>query len=152
MVTTNFMCEQRFSLRTQSYADLWYNSQLFYWIWPPVIQTELDQYRNSWNNHTVRSQKNKQMPSGSTPQNFLTLPENYGGQYCAIPVDRAFIQQLRERIPVSREEAMRWVSDEFAALAGDVYDEIGSPVISLTTAWTVFQQMEPLLRAQMDTM
>ncbi|KAJ7197874.1 hypothetical protein C8J57DRAFT_1442623 [Mycena rebaudengoi] len=37
---------------------------LFNWIWPPVVQGELDHLTARWNSHVIRRQRNKLMPSG----------------------------------------------------------------------------------------
>ncbi|KAF9502150.1 hypothetical protein BDN71DRAFT_1343800, partial [Pleurotus eryngii] len=40
---------------------------LFNWIWPPLVQEQLDIFREYWNNHRISKQKNKLLPSGTSP-------------------------------------------------------------------------------------
>ncbi|KAK6988481.1 hypothetical protein R3P38DRAFT_3443843 [Favolaschia claudopus] len=49
-------------------------------------------------------------------------------------------------IETPREEAFRWVPDEFAALAFEVYIHLGSPTIEALSGWAIFNAMAPLIR------
>ena len=56
------------------------------YVYIPVVQKELDVFRVSvWNNHRVRKQKDKELPSG-VPEHIYTCPEQHGGEKCGIPV------------------------------------------------------------------
>ncbi|OBZ68444.1 hypothetical protein A0H81_11429 [Grifola frondosa] len=123
--------------------------KLFNWIWPPIIQQELDKFRDSWNMHTVRKQRNKVMPSGSTPTMFFTSPEMWGGKRVSVPVPKIAVNALRETLPITREEAFRFVDDEFAAFANGVFEELGKPIIDVGTAWLVFERMALILCEQL---
>jgi hypothetical protein len=46
-------------------------------------------------------------------------------------------------IEMSREEAFRWVSDEFNVLAIKVYEDSGSPKMETLTGWAIFNAMAP---------
>ncbi|KAF7975358.1 hypothetical protein HWV62_9675 [Athelia sp. TMB] len=48
---------------------------LFNWLWPPIIQAELDEFSEYWNTHRIWKQKNKNMPSGAAPRDVYTSPE-----------------------------------------------------------------------------
>ncbi|KAJ6543191.1 hypothetical protein B0H10DRAFT_1897176 [Mycena sp. CBHHK59/15] len=41
---------------------------LFNWIWPLIIQGELDHFTERWNSHIIHQQRNKLMPSGVSPK------------------------------------------------------------------------------------
>jgi hypothetical protein len=69
-----FVClEPHLSREADSIEDL------FNWIFPPLVQAELDEFRTYWNQHQVRSQPNKNMPSGHVPADVLEHPELFGG-------------------------------------------------------------------------
>ncbi|KAJ7429877.1 hypothetical protein B0H11DRAFT_2211820 [Mycena galericulata] len=55
------------------------------------------------------------------------MPANYGLENLAIPVTQAALDELRGLIDTPREDAFRWVSDEFDEVATAVYIRIGSP-------------------------
>ncbi len=119
-------------------------SDLFNWIWPGIVQRALDEFRDSWNKHQIWRQPQKEMPSGSSPMNFFIMPGEYGGRSGAVSLESAtkVISELREEIEVTKEEAFRWVDDDFALLAEETHLKLGSPPIELGTAWSVFVKME----------
>lgn len=90
----------------------------------------------------MRKQKAKLLPSGGTPNEFYSRPDRYGGENCLIPVDEAAIEELLARPEAQRGlEKMRWVDDAYNELCHQVYKQIGSPEIILSSAWKVFQDM-----------
>ncbi|THH19591.1 hypothetical protein EW146_g1615 [Bondarzewia mesenterica] len=128
--------------------NLPWHRDLFYWIFPPLVQEQLDDFRNWWNQHRIRSQKDKSMPSGHVPAHAFSVPEQYGGVDCIIPVSPAIIEELRQMVTDDvgpREEHLGWVTKEFSVLASRVYHEVGSPKLTLETSWDVFQRMSDVL-------
>lgn len=124
--------------------------QLFYWIWPRVVQDELDVYREYWNIHTIRPQKQKVMPSGDSPNQFWTEPEEYNGQRLTIPVPNIAVRAMRADLPKTREEVMTWPTTlEFDTVAQDAYETLGSPKITKENGWALFRRMMPLIRASL---
>lgn len=91
--------------------------------------------------HQIRKQPKAKLPSGSTPTMFFSAPERYGGQYAFVPTPREALDELREQIPVTREDAFRWVDDEVQVAADKAWDSLGHPSITLGSAWEVFVQM-----------
>lgn len=83
------------------------------------------------------------MPSGATPRDIFTSPAKYGGEKCAISIPKAAIDVMRERLPVTREEAFQFVNPEFAAKADEIWNQIGRPVCNLKNAWQIFEMMLP---------
>ncbi|KAJ7292042.1 hypothetical protein C8J57DRAFT_1589061 [Mycena rebaudengoi] len=96
-----------------------------------------------WNNHKIRAQRNKLLPSGFSPNYICDFPERFGLTNFSAPAPQNLVDALRESIPKSREECYRWVSDEFDANAWEVYEQIGQPKFLLTEGWTIFCQMLP---------
>ncbi|RDB26566.1 hypothetical protein Hypma_005671 [Hypsizygus marmoreus] len=118
---------------------------LFNWIWPPIIQGELDHFTNWWNMHRIRKQNTKNMPSGSTPNAVFTSPEHYCGRRFSIPIPREATRAMRTTIATSYEDALAWVPPEFDELANLAYKELGSPECSAETAWELFRSMAALV-------
>ncbi|KAJ6538251.1 hypothetical protein DFH09DRAFT_1399594 [Mycena vulgaris] len=114
----------------------------------PLLQAELDEFRRFWNHHRVRSQPEKNMPSGHVPYNALDHPQNYGGLDHRIPVPQEAVNDLRKMVTENigpREDHLSWVSNDFNNLAHAIYKQIGKPELSLSTAWDGFQAMlEPM--------
>ncbi|PSS38118.1 hypothetical protein PHLCEN_2v25 [Hermanssonia centrifuga] len=96
--------------------------KLFNWLWPPIIQYELDEFRDSWNKHKIRRQPKKRMPSGNTPSMFFRCPELFKGIRSGAQARKEDVNALRTRIPVSREDAFRWVDSNFAMVVGAIYE------------------------------
>ncbi|KAJ7796062.1 hypothetical protein B0H14DRAFT_2589619 [Mycena olivaceomarginata] len=49
----------------------------------------------------------------------------------AIPVTQEAIDELRALIDTPREDALRWVSEDFAVVANDIYTVLGSPKLEV---------------------
>ncbi|KAK7014509.1 hypothetical protein R3P38DRAFT_2638165 [Favolaschia claudopus] len=133
--------------RTLNYFNAAYDVHvnLFNWLWPKIIQLCLDDFVDYWNNHRIRLQKDKVLPSGFSPNYICDFPERFGLVKFGEQAPQEYIDQLRQNIPKSREECYRWVSDEFDTQAAEVYEQIGSPKLKLTDGWTIFCRMLPLL-------
>ncbi|KAJ6502091.1 hypothetical protein C8R45DRAFT_975356 [Mycena sanguinolenta] len=123
---------------------------LFRWLWPKIVQIGLDEFVDYFNNKKTRKQHNRKLPSGVAPNVVFDMPGDYGLQNLAIPITPAAIEELRAMIETPREEAFRWVSDEFNVLATQVYEELGSPKMEALTGWAIFNAMAPLIRSQVD--
>ncbi|KAJ6506647.1 hypothetical protein C8R45DRAFT_1208692 [Mycena sanguinolenta] len=90
------------------------------------------------------------LPSGIAPNVVFDMPGDYGLQNLAIPITPAVIEELRAMIETLREEAFRWVSDEFNVLATQVYEELGSLKMEALAGWAIYNAMAPLIRSQVD--
>ncbi|KAJ6505054.1 hypothetical protein C8R45DRAFT_923360 [Mycena sanguinolenta] len=128
--------------------DVEFHLPLFYWIFIPLLQAQLDEYRLYWNHHRVRTQKDKNMPSGHVPADAFDHPQNFGGIDCRIQIPQAAVDDMRKMITAEvgpRGDHLSWFSAEFDELAERIYTQIGKPSLSLQTAWDVFQKMVPLI-------
>ncbi|KAL0949272.1 hypothetical protein HGRIS_009350 [Hohenbuehelia grisea] len=121
---------------------------LFNWIFPPLIQRELDEFCSWWNHHQIRVQPEKDMPSGHVPLDALEHPTQLGGINCLIPVPSEVLQELRAILTEevgSRESFLTWVSNEFLCIAEAAHVALGLPSITLDNAWFTFRQMSDAL-------
>ncbi|KAJ6452513.1 hypothetical protein C8R45DRAFT_945743 [Mycena sanguinolenta] len=129
-------------------ADVKFHLPLFYWIFVPLLQAQLDEFCVYWNNHRVRTQKDKNMPSGHVPADAFSHPANYGGLDCRIHVPPAAVEDMRNILTAEvgpKDEHLSWFGAEFGQVAQGIYEQIGKPTLSLETAWDVFQKMVPLI-------
>lgn len=80
-------------------------------------------------------------------------PAEFGGQNNYIPADLAIIDELMAE-SYDGAEACKFFPDWVRDLADGVYLEIGSPMISVSTGWGVFQTMigrfEELVNARLE--
>lgn len=88
----------------------------------------------------MRKQKDKQLPSGGSPDDFYNYPERHGGEECGIDVDMDVITQLLDDSEEGKKH-MCFVDEEFEPLVEEAYEAIGSPAITLHSAWTVFRHL-----------
>ncbi|KAJ7703470.1 hypothetical protein B0H14DRAFT_3099849 [Mycena olivaceomarginata] len=116
---------------------------LFNWLWPKIVQYSLDDFVDYWNNHKIRTQRNKALPSGVSPKFICDFPERFGLTHFGTPAPQDLIDTLHQNIPKSREECYRWVSDEFEVRVSEIYDHIEAPKLAPTEGWTIFCQMLP---------
>ena len=117
-----------------------------------MVQECLDEYRDYWNNHTVRRQKQKDLPSGTSPIHIWTCPTHARptARDCRVFVRPDMVRKLRDQIggEESRRKAYQFVLPEFQAVADAAYADLDYPCITLTTAWTIFLAMVDVLRTR----
>ncbi|KZT33943.1 hypothetical protein SISSUDRAFT_1065728 [Sistotremastrum suecicum HHB10207 ss-3] len=109
------------------------------WIWIPLAQASIDAFVESFNNHKVRRQPEKQGPSDAPYWYTHQFPEEFGGENVLIKGDMKLIEEIMENHP--GREAMKFYPDWFAPLAEEAYAKIMKPKLTLKTAWRVFAQM-----------
>ncbi|KAG8929141.1 hypothetical protein FRC01_004802 [Tulasnella sp. 417] len=118
--------------------------EVFYFIFAPLLQQELDTFRLYWNYHEIRAQPEKQMPSRHIPIDAFENPADYGGVDCRIPVPQEMAAELRARLETevgSRERNVEFLSLEVRHRLGEVYASLGSPELDFGTCWEVFTDM-----------
>ena len=80
------------------------------------------------------------MPSGVQPFLVWKFPERYVLIHAGIKVDTDAVKELRSRIPISREECFRWVSDDFDLRAKRAYKAIEVPPLKLAEGWSILMK------------
>ncbi|KAJ7838410.1 hypothetical protein B0H13DRAFT_1911838 [Mycena leptocephala] len=127
-----------------------FHRDLVNWIIPPLIQSQLNDFRLYWNQHTVRTQSEKDMPSGHAPADALKHPALFGGIDCGIRVPKEAIQECRDALTEEvgpRESFLAWVSPEFDQLAKEVFQSLGVSEITVENSWGVFRDMSAKMEA-----
>ncbi|KAJ6579829.1 hypothetical protein B0H10DRAFT_1835208, partial [Mycena sp. CBHHK59/15] len=127
------------------------HKNLFRWLWPNIVQIGLDEFLDYFNNKKTHKQRNRILPSGVAPNVVFDMPADYGLQNLTIPVTQEAIQELRGLIETPREEAFRWVSDEFDMLATNIYNGLGSPKLETLSGWAIFHALAPLIRTEINS-
>ncbi|KAJ7690478.1 hypothetical protein B0H17DRAFT_936005, partial [Mycena rosella] len=67
-------------------SNVGFHVLLFYWIFVPLIQHELDEFCAWWNSHRVRLQPDKNMSSGHVPAYVFEHASHVGGIECRIRI------------------------------------------------------------------
>ena len=94
-----------------------------------MIQKELNELKDCFNNHIVRHNCSKLIPSGVAPNVVFSLHEQYGGE----------MEEL------SGEELIQFVSPAYAFKAQAVFNTLHIQNLTLQNVWHVFQAMLPLM-------
>lgn len=125
------------------------HSKIFNWLWPPLVQERLDEFREYWNNHRISKQKHKALPTGTSPRHMWLAPESVcaTSRNCSVYVNMHTVRQLREDLggAEGREQAFQFIDAEFEALADEALAELNYPNITLSNAWDVFIAVNDLL-------
>ncbi|KAF8589668.1 hypothetical protein K439DRAFT_1383140 [Ramaria rubella] len=108
------------------------------WLWPKLIQGELDRLRDHFNNHRVHKNRTKKNPSGVPPNVAMALPHRYNAQNCLQSVNVTLIRQLKEEL--GGESLLQFVSDEFTERALSIFNALNT-TLELDNVWVVFLVM-----------
>ena len=109
------------------------------WLWPTIMQTELDKFVKLSNNRRICKQSKKILPSGVTPDFAFTFPERYGASNCLIPVDVQIVDEILNDLKVEKEALTDWgVLQEFARKAEAGLTQMGVKEVTKSNAWIVF--------------
>ncbi|KIJ43852.1 hypothetical protein M422DRAFT_60274 [Sphaerobolus stellatus SS14] len=117
---------------------------IFYWIFVPLVQAELNKFQLYWNTHHIRLQPGKQMPSGHVPNHVFSDPASHGGEDLGIKVNPEVVQALRQHLEEeegSRTKHLPFVSEEFAEAASTVSEELNLPSPSWENSWDIFAKI-----------
>lgn len=76
----------------------------------------------------------------------FSLPEDWGGRNCLLPVDVAVIAQMKE--DRGGDALIAFSTPEFAARAQMVYDSLNIQALTQKNIWHIFLAMFPLVFPQ----
>ncbi|KAF9004997.1 hypothetical protein BDQ17DRAFT_1408386 [Cyathus striatus] len=114
-------------------------NNLVQWLWPKLIQQELDELLVKFNSHRVRFDHNKKLPSGTSPNAAYSLFEKYGAEDCGTEVDTEVIRHLKDKI--GGKDLIRFVSEEYEHKAQGIYDTLNISKLSFDNIWNVYSEM-----------
>ncbi|KAG8893578.1 hypothetical protein FRB99_001859, partial [Tulasnella sp. 403] len=109
------------------------------WLWVPLIQKEVNNYVDQFNDHVVRKQMEKVGPSNCSPNYAFDHPGEYGGVNNYIPLDVNVIDSLREGH--AGERAVRFFPPWAEQIAAGLFQSAGLPQVTVDNAWTTFVAM-----------
>lgn len=104
------------------------------------MQLKLDAFVSLKNCSRIRKQKKTHLPSGGSPDEFWTYPEDHHLENQLIPVPDSVLDELiEEHTPA---DLFAWVDDaEVEARFEEAYAGLGSPALTLQNTWDVFLHM-----------
>jgi hypothetical protein len=95
------------------------------------------------NGATMRKDKAKAGPSGMSCNEAFSMPENWGGHNCLLPVNVDIIHKIKEAM--GGDSLLEFTTPEFAAHVQEAYDTLGISELTLANVWHVFQSLYPLV-------
>ncbi|KAH9943767.1 hypothetical protein B0H21DRAFT_478190 [Amylocystis lapponica] len=115
------------------------------WLWPTLIQKELDKMMDIHNNHRPRKDHKKIVPSGVAPNILFALPKDYNGVNCLQHVDPDIVDELM--VGLGGNDSVRFVGAQYAFRAHQVFSLLQSEFGELTVQnmWHIFSAMLPLM-------
>ena len=91
----------------------------------------------------MRKDKDKIGPSGMSRNEAFSLPEEWSGRNCLLPVDVNVIREIKAEM--GGDALLEFISAEFSARAQAVYDPLGITKLMIENIWHVFRAMYPLV-------
>ena len=100
------------------------------------------------NGARMRKDRNKPGPSGMSRNEAFSLPEEWGGRNCLLPVDVAVVREIKDTM--GGDSLLEFTSPEYAKRAQAAYDSLN--VINLTgeNIWDVFCAMYRIMYPDND--
>ena len=131
-------------LKTLNWSCLTIIIQVFYWIFVPLVQAELDDFQEWWNCHHIRAQPKKEMPSGHVPYHLFSDPNSAGGEDLGIKVGPEVLHGLWNHLEEeegSRSKHLAFVSAEFSEASSAVSEELNLPALTWENSWNHFAKI-----------
>ncbi|KAI0666123.1 hypothetical protein C8Q78DRAFT_1072612 [Trametes maxima] len=123
---------------------------LFYYLFIPYLQGELDVFRERYNSTKKRRDKHKILPHGQ-PALIFQHPQEYGWEDFKILVEPEKVAEVRERYSAPPDDPVfQLVPPAFEQLASEIYTSMGKPSISHESIWTVYVEMLTTLQVLTD--
>lgn len=94
----------------------------------------------------MRKDTEKAGPSGMSRNEAFSLPQNWGGRDCLLPVNRDVVHELKEAM--GGDQILEFVSREFSERAEVAYNSLEVMNLTIENVWYIFGELYPLLFPQ----
>ena len=118
-------------------------SELCQWLWPKLLRADLAEFMEFRNGAPMRKDKAKAGPSGMSRNEAFSMPENWGGRNCLLPVNVNVVREIKEAM--GGDSLLEFTTPEFTARVQKAYDTLGVSKLSLANVWHIFQSLYPLV-------
>lgn len=143
-ITLTMLTTSKFALLITSPSMNCFRSQLCRWLWPQVLQRQLDKFMEFRNGCMMRKDKLKPGPSGMSRNQAFSLPGEWGGKDCLLKIDDlSVIKKLKEEL--GGEQLLSFSTPEFSVHAQKAFDSLDITDLTFENAWPVFTAMLPLV-------
>ncbi|TFY75926.1 hypothetical protein EWM64_g8088 [Hericium alpestre] len=117
--------------------------ELCQWLWSKLLRQELQHVVDMRNSQRMRKDRTKFGPSGMSRNEAFSLPQDWGGRNCLLPIDVNIIRDLKQEL--GGDQLLDFTSAEFSARAQVAYDSLQITKLTFQNAWDVFNAMLPLV-------
>ncbi|KAG8779464.1 hypothetical protein FRC12_024225 [Ceratobasidium sp. 428] len=130
----------------------WYDSHsnlqmlIFRWVWMPVVQYELDAFKQRYNTSAKRSNTKTVLPAGR-PKYIHEFPEQYGGEQLMIKIKPEHVAVAEREFCEPGHPVFQWTPPNFNQLACRFYVEMGEPMLTRETGWQCYHGLLERFRA-----
>jgi len=112
--------------------------RLIRWLWPPLIQRELDKFRTQDNSRRVQK-RSKDCPFSTSSDSAYDHPEDFDGRDCLQRVDPDFVQELLNEMQPQKDALGDWeVPPEVAECAKAALQSVNIQEVTLANVWLAF--------------
>ncbi|KZT61204.1 hypothetical protein CALCODRAFT_412994, partial [Calocera cornea HHB12733] len=124
-------------------AQGWYNAldpthrYVFWWVFVPFLQAELDKWRDRHNNNRKRADRTKILPHGA-PNLIFQCPEYFGEAQFHVQVEANALSEVQRLYTPSEDSMLELVPAELQPVFDAAFEELGEPSIDHQTVWTVY--------------
>ncbi|OCH86422.1 hypothetical protein OBBRIDRAFT_814614 [Obba rivulosa] len=119
---------------------------VFFYIFIPWLQRELDVFRTRYNTSSKCNDPNKILPKGK-PALIFEAPFVYGGEGFGVFVDPAHLAEVRSACAPTDNPVFNMVPPAFHRLAEAAYNQMGHPAVCRENAWAIYLQLLEQVRA-----
>jgi len=119
--------------------------ELGQWLWLKLLRADLAVYMDFRSGATTCKDKAKAGSSGMSRNEAFSMPENWGGRNCLLPIDVNVIREIKEAM--GGDALLEFTTPEFAARAQAAYDTLAISELTLANVWHIFEALRPLVLA-----
>ncbi|KAF8168900.1 hypothetical protein BJ912DRAFT_862426, partial [Pholiota molesta] len=123
--------------------------ELCQWLWPKLLQQELNMFMDFRNGVKMRRDKYKAGRSGFSRNDMFSLHSEFDLQNCLLPVDITVIQEMKE--DMGGDALLSFVPLAFAECANAAYMTLGVQNLSMGNVWAVFRAYLSIYHIPMAT-
>ncbi|KZT33772.1 hypothetical protein SISSUDRAFT_1088133 [Sistotremastrum suecicum HHB10207 ss-3] len=118
-----------------------FERMVFFYVFIPWLQGELDLFRDRVNHTRRRADKHVTRPR-DPPENIFRAPEKFKVKDDKVLVSDAGCHTVRQRYAPPNHPVFNLVHPEFAAVADECYVAIGAPEVNYSSCWSVYRRLK----------
>ncbi|OSC99554.1 hypothetical protein PYCCODRAFT_1372866 [Trametes coccinea BRFM310] len=120
---------------------------LFFYLFIPYLQQELDVFRDRYNTSKKRRDRNKILPHGP-PTLIFHNASAYGWNDFKVNIQPNHVSEVRQLYSAPADDPLfQLVPPAFQATVDQLYEALGSPPVAFESIWTIYVELLVSIRA-----